>query len=120
MAWVLDRLTTPKAPIDMVRKHRAEEFHGTSLEIFDKAKYWLEKLQRVLDEVKCPPEQMVILQGQPTTSGNCCKTPAASRLDYLGFLRQGISYEIYHRCLQRSQVEAIYESEIVEHDSSRA
>ena len=58
MARVLDRLTTPRVPIDSVRKHEVEEFHGTSLEESDKAKFWLEKLQRVLDEVKCPPEQM--------------------------------------------------------------
>ena len=56
MARVLDRLTAPKAPIDMVRKHGSEEFHGTSLEKSDKVEYWLEKLRRVLDEVKCPPE----------------------------------------------------------------
>ena len=62
MARVLDRLTTPRAPIDSVRKHGVEEFHGTSLEEFD--------LQRALDEVKCPrpPEQMAkcavsLLQG---------------------------------------------------------
>ena len=52
----------------MVRKHGAEEFHGTSLEEYDKAEYWLDKLRRVLDEVKCPPKQMVtcavsLLQG---------------------------------------------------------
>ena len=28
MARVLDRLTAPKAPIDTVRRHGAEEFHG--------------------------------------------------------------------------------------------
>ena len=28
MAQVLDRLTAPKAPIDTVRRHGAEEFHG--------------------------------------------------------------------------------------------
>ena len=28
MARVLERLTAPKAPIDKVRRHRAEEFHG--------------------------------------------------------------------------------------------
>ena len=28
-----------------------EEFHGTSLEELDKAEYWLERLQRVLEEV---------------------------------------------------------------------
>ena len=28
IAFVLERLTTPKAPIDMVRRHGAEEFHG--------------------------------------------------------------------------------------------
>ena len=46
MARVLDRLTPPKAPIDMVRRHGAEEFHGTSIEESNKAEYWLEKLQR--------------------------------------------------------------------------
>ena len=57
MARVLDRLTTPRAPIDFVRKHEVEEFHGTILEGSDKAEFWLENLQRALDEVKCPPEQ---------------------------------------------------------------
>ena len=68
MASVLDRLTAPKAPIDSVRNHGVEEFHGTSLEESDKAEIWLGKLQRALDEVKCPPEQMIkcvvlLLQG---------------------------------------------------------
>ena len=44
MTWVLERLTAPKAPIDMVRRHGAEEFHGTSMEEFDKGKFWLENL----------------------------------------------------------------------------
>ena len=52
----------------MVRNHGVEEFHGTSLEESDKAEFWLEKLQRAIDEVKCPPEQMAkcavsLLQG---------------------------------------------------------
>ena len=59
MARVLERLTTPKALIDMVRRHRGKEFHGTSLEESERAEFWLEKLQRVLDEVRCPPEQRV-------------------------------------------------------------
>ena len=59
MARVLDRFTAPRAPIDSVRKHGAEEFHGTRMEESDKAEYWLEKLQRALDEVKCPLEQMI-------------------------------------------------------------
>ena len=59
MARVLDRLTTPKAPIDMVRRHRVEEFHGTSMDESDKEEYWLEKLQRVLEEVRCPLDQRV-------------------------------------------------------------
>ena len=58
MARVLNRLTAPRAPIDSVRKHGVEEFHGTIMEEPDKAEFWLEKLQRALDEVKCPPEQM--------------------------------------------------------------
>ena len=56
MAWALDRLTALKAPIDMVRRHGAEEFHGSNMEEFDKAKLWLEKLQRILEEVTCPPD----------------------------------------------------------------
>ena len=68
MVMVLDRLTTSRAPIDSVRKHGVEEFHGISLEESDKAEFWLEKLQNALDEVKCPPEQMAkcavsLLQG---------------------------------------------------------
>ena len=69
MARVLDRLSAPRAaPIYSVRKRGVEEFHGTSLEESDKAEFWLEKLQRALDEVKCPPEPMVkcavsLLQG---------------------------------------------------------
>ena len=59
MDQVLDRLTAPKAPTNMVRRHRAEEFHGTSMEEYDKAEYWLEKLQRVLEEVRCPHDQKV-------------------------------------------------------------
>ena len=59
MARVLERLTTPKAPIDMVRRHGAEEFHGTNMEESDKAKFWLEKLQRILEEVRCPLDQRV-------------------------------------------------------------
>ena len=68
MARVLDRLTAPRAPIDSIRKHGVKEFHSTSLEESYKAKFWLEKLQRALDEVKCHLEQMVkcavsLLQG---------------------------------------------------------
>ena len=59
IARVLDRLTTPKASINMVRRHEAEEFHGTSMEEFDKVEYWLEKLQRVFEEVRCPSDQRV-------------------------------------------------------------
>ena len=59
MTWVLERLTTSKAPIDMVRKHRAEEFHGTNMEESDKAEFWLERLQRILEEVRCPPDHRV-------------------------------------------------------------
>ena len=55
MARVLDKLTAPKAPIDTVRRHGAEEFHGSSMEELAKAEFWLEKLERVLEEVRCPP-----------------------------------------------------------------
>ena len=32
MARVLERLIAPKAPIDMIRRHGAEEFHGLNME----------------------------------------------------------------------------------------
>ena len=68
MARVLDRLTAPRAPSDAIRKHGVEEFQGTSMEESDKAEFWLEKLERVLDETKCPMDQKVtcavsLLQG---------------------------------------------------------
>ena len=44
MTWVLERLTTSKAPIDMVRRHGAKEFHGTNMEESDKAEFGLERL----------------------------------------------------------------------------
>ena len=56
MARVLDRLTTPRAPIDSIRKNGVEEVHGISLEESDKVEFWLEKLQMALDEVKYPLE----------------------------------------------------------------
>ena len=59
MTRVLERLTAPKAPIDMVRRHGAEEFHGTNMEEFDKEIFWLERLQRMLEEVRCPPDKRV-------------------------------------------------------------
>ena len=57
MARVLDRLTAPRAPSDSVRKHGVEEFQGTIMEEFDKVEFWLEKLERALDEVRCPMDQ---------------------------------------------------------------
>ena len=74
MARVLDRLTAPRAPSDSVRKHRVEELHGTSMEESNKAEFWLEKLERALDEVRCPVDQKAtcavsLLQGvDPTRS----------------------------------------------------
>ena len=59
MTRVLERLTAPKASIDMIRRHGAEEFHGSNMEEYDKAEFWLEKLQRILEEVRCPPDQRV-------------------------------------------------------------
>ena len=68
MARVLKRLTAPKAPIDMIRRHGVEEFHGSNMEESDKVKFWLEKLQRIMEEVRCPLDQRVacavsLLQG---------------------------------------------------------
>ena len=59
MTRLLERLTTLKAMIDMVKRHGAEEFHGTNMEESEKAEFWLEKLQRILEEVRCPPDQRV-------------------------------------------------------------
>ena len=68
MAHVLKRLIASKALIDMIRRHGAEEFHGSNMEEYDKAEFWLEKLQRLMEEVRCPPNQRVtceisLLQG---------------------------------------------------------
>ena len=59
MARVLEKLTAPKALIDMIRRHGAEEFYGSNMEESDKAKFWLEKLQRIVEEVRYPPDQRV-------------------------------------------------------------
>ena len=68
MTRVLDRLTAPRAPSDLIRKHGVEEFHGRSMEESGKAEFWLEKLERALDEARCPVDQKVtcaisLLQG---------------------------------------------------------
>ena len=68
MAWVLERLTALKAFIDIVRRHEAEEFHGSNMEGSDKAESWLEHLQIIVEEMRCPPGQRVtctvsLLQG---------------------------------------------------------
>ena len=59
MARVLDRLTVPKDLIDTVRRHRAEKFHGSSMEESTKDELWLEKLERVLEQVRCPPDHRI-------------------------------------------------------------
>ncbi|KAJ8748557.1 hypothetical protein K2173_003458 [Erythroxylum novogranatense] len=68
MMILLHRMTTPNTPIDQLRKYGAEEFPGTSLEEFERAEHWIEKVKWVLDEISCPAEQMVhyavsLLQG---------------------------------------------------------
>ena len=68
MERVLDQLTSPRAPSDLIQKHGVEEFHGTTMEEFDKAEFCLEKLERALDEARCPMDQKVtcailLLQG---------------------------------------------------------
>ena len=55
--YLMDRLTAPKALIDIVRRHGPEEFHESSMEESEKAKLWLEKLERVMEEVRCLPDQ---------------------------------------------------------------
>ena len=69
MARVLDRLTAPKAPIDTVGRHGVEEFHGLIMEESAKAEFLLEKLERVLEEVRSLPDQRAscavsLLQGE--------------------------------------------------------
>ena len=44
MTRVLERLIAPKAPICMIRRRGAKEFHGSSMEEYDKVEFWLEKL----------------------------------------------------------------------------
>ena len=66
---MLERLTAPKTPLDMIRRHGAEEFHGSNMVEYDKADFLLEKLQRIVEEVRCPPDQRVtyavsLLQGR--------------------------------------------------------
>ena len=39
MTRVLERLTTLKALVDMVRRHGAKEFHGTNMEESDRAEF---------------------------------------------------------------------------------
>ena len=68
MARVLDRLTAPRAPSDSVRKQGVEEFHGTRMKEFEKDEFCLEKIERALNEVRCPVDQKVtcavsLLQG---------------------------------------------------------
>ena len=65
----MDRLTALKAPIDTIRRHGAEEFHGSSMKESEKAEFWLEKLERVLAEVRCSLDQRAscvvsLLQGE--------------------------------------------------------
>ena len=59
MARVLERLTALKALIDMIRRYRVEQLHGLNMEESNKADFWLEKLQRIVEEVRCPPDQRV-------------------------------------------------------------
>ena len=59
MTRVLERLTALTAPIDMIRRHGAKEFHMTNMEESNKAEFLLEKLQRILEEVRCPLDQRV-------------------------------------------------------------
>ena len=67
MARILEQLMAPRAPSDSVRKYGVEEFHGTSMEEFNKVEFWLEKLERALDEVRCPKDQ------KATCAVHCCK-----------------------------------------------
>ena len=68
MAHVLEILTASIASIYMIRRHRAKEFRGSNMEESDKAEFWLENMQSLMEEVRCPPDQRVtcaisLLQG---------------------------------------------------------
>ena len=39
MAQVMDRLTAPKTPINTIRRHGSEEFHGSRMEELVKAEF---------------------------------------------------------------------------------
>ena len=45
--------------LEVIKRHGAEEFHGTNMEESDKAEFWLEKLQRILEKFRCPFDQRV-------------------------------------------------------------
>ena len=55
----IGKIDSYEAPIDMVRRHGVEEFHGTNMEESDKAEFLLEKLQIILEKVRCSPDQKV-------------------------------------------------------------
>ena len=59
MTRVLERLTASKAPIDMVRRHGAEEFHGTNMEESNKMEFWLESYKEYWRKLDAPPDQRV-------------------------------------------------------------
>ena len=68
MSHVLERLTALKTPIYLIRRHGAEEFYGSNMEESDKVEFLFKKLQRLMEEVRCPPDQRVtcaiyLLQG---------------------------------------------------------
>ncbi|KAA3483098.1 Protein MCM10 [Gossypium australe] len=46
-----------KAPVDIIRKYRTEEFRATVDDDRGKAEFWLENTIRVLNDLSCIPEE---------------------------------------------------------------
>ncbi|XP_016755338.2 uncharacterized protein [Gossypium hirsutum] len=46
-----------KAPVDKLRKYGVEEFRATLDDDLERAKFWLENIMRVLDDLLCTPEE---------------------------------------------------------------
>ena len=44
---------------EIPNRHGAKEFYGTNMDEFDKAEFWLKKIQRILEEVRCPLDKRV-------------------------------------------------------------
>ena len=55
MVQALERLTAPKSPVDMIRRHGVEEFHGTNMEESDKVEFWLKSYKEYWKKLDALP-----------------------------------------------------------------